>query len=115
MAAVRPVANRERPVVGATGFANRGSGNLLESPRSVSTIHLIAIGDVEAIPAAELRAGMRVMWNYGYTSDVVAIAPKGRDSLSVTLRSNRTGDETQGTFRKGTFVAAFWPKQKATK
>lgn len=47
------------------------------------TLHLQGIGKVPAKPAGELHKGDVLMWNYGYTSTVVSVTPKGRQSVEV--------------------------------
>lgn len=75
-------------------------------------IRLQGIGLVKGILASELQVGMRMMWNCGFTSDVVSIAPKGAQSLTVVERDTRDGKEYARTMRKSRAVAAFWPKVK---
>lgn len=76
----------------------------------MTTIRLQSIGLIEAIEAQELQIGMRLVWNFGYTYDVVSIKPKGAQSLEVVERSTKTGEEFTRTLRKSRPVAAYWPK-----
>ena len=57
-----------------------------------ATIHLQGIGDVPACPTGELKAGDRLMWNYGYIYAVVAIrpSPSGK-TYEVDERSEENG------------------------
>lgn len=71
---------------------------------TTQTVHLQGIGLVRAIPAEQLQVGTRMVWNYGYVSEVVAIEPKGKLSLSVTERSERSGELFTRTFRKTRLV-----------
>ena len=36
------------------------------------TIHLIGIGNVPAVPLAEVQAGDWITWNYGVTTEVIS-------------------------------------------
>ena len=76
------------------------------------SMRLQSAGWVEAIKAEELQVGMRIMWNYGYTSDVVSITPKGQQSLVIAERSNHDGKMYERTARKSRLIAAYWPKNK---
>ena len=49
-------------------------------------IRLVGVGMWPAVHAHELKEGMRTVWNYGDAFDVVAVRPKGRKSVVVTLR-----------------------------
>jgi translation elongation factor P/translation initiation factor 5A len=75
-----------------------------------TTIRLQGIGLVKGIKASELQVGMRLVWNYGSAYDVVSIAPKGQQSLTVVERSIETGKEYTRTMRQNRTVAAYWPK-----
>jgi hypothetical protein len=50
-------------------------------------IHLQGIGRFAAKPAADLKPGDRVVWNYGSCSDVVTVKAKGK-SIYVTMRTD---------------------------
>lgn len=76
-----------------------------------NSIRLQSIGMVKAIPASELKVGMRVAYNFGYTYDVVSIAPKGKQSISVGLVSTKTGEKFNQTMRLTRNVAGYYPKQ----
>lgn len=80
------------------------------------SIHLQGIGRVKAIPASDLRVGMSILWNYGGADEVVKIAPKGAQSLTVTLRyqDGITGQpkEADRVMRATRLVAGFWPKAR---
>lgn len=67
------------------------------------SIHLIGIGRVAATTADDLRVGDVTIWNYGYREVVVAIEPKGAQSLTVTIRS-RDGKDYQRTMRRTRLV-----------
>jgi hypothetical protein len=75
-------------------------------------IRLQGVGLVKGIMASELQVGMRMMWNYGFTTDVVGIVPKGKQSISVVERDTKTGKEYTRTMRLSRTVAAYWPKGK---
>lgn len=69
------------------------------------SIHLQSVGRVPAIPAGDLKPGMRLMWNFGYTSDVVSVTPVGAKSIVVVERSTQTGTESSRRFLKTRLVA----------
>lgn len=75
-----------------------------------NTIHLIAVGAVDAIPSSELQAGMQLVWNYGSVYDVLAIREISAQFIEVTERSTETGKEYARRLKKSRLVAAFWPK-----
>ena len=79
---------------------------------SADTIQLQGVGLVSAIPAEQIQIGMRTCWNFGYTYDVIAIAPKGGQSLLFTLRNTKTGQDWPKVMRKSRPVAAYWPRKK---
>lgn len=74
---------------------------------SVATVHLQGLGNFTGIPASDLQPGMRILWNFGNTSEVVEVSQKGQQSLRVIERINGT-DYTR-TMRRSRLVAAFWP------
>jgi hypothetical protein len=47
------------------------------------TIQLINVGRVAAKPAGELQVGDVLRWNYGYTSTVTSIVPRGKTQIIV--------------------------------
>lgn len=51
-------------------------------------IWLQDIGFVSAIPAAELRPGMTVVYNFGGTATVDSVAPVSAKFLTLTVNSN---------------------------
>ena len=83
-----------------------------EPPTMTRTIRLQSIGLVEAIEARDLQVGMRLVWNFGYTYDVISLKPKGTKSIEITERNTRTGIDYIRTMRLTRPVAAFWPTIK---
>lgn len=53
-----------------------------------ATIQLISHGRVPAIQAAELQIGDVMVWNFGYTSTVVDITPRGKTQITIIEQSN---------------------------
>ena len=51
------------------------------------TIHLQEIGQVAAKPAKDFAIGEFSVWNAGYTSELIAVTPKGRTQLTWQTRS----------------------------
>ena len=86
-------------------FKLRGYPRSVSIPHMTNAVHLQNIGLVNAVPAEQLVVGTRTVWNFGYVATVLAIAPKGKQSLAVTLRSERGGVEAVRTFRKSRLVA----------
>lgn len=74
---------------------------------NTNTVHLQGLGTYSAIPAADLRIGHILSWNYspcGY--EVVAIVDASPKFLKVTERNRKTGAETVRRINKATLVAA---------
>jgi hypothetical protein len=76
-------------------------------------IWLQGIGYVAAIPANEIKIGTKLMWNYGYTSTVLAITDKGKQSIEIIERYDANTINTFGgksdytrVLRKNRLVAA---------
>lgn len=58
------------------------------------TVHLQGIGTVQAAEAENLKQGSVIMWSYGYTSEVLAVSPRGNRQITVTLKNE------SGTFNR---------------
>ncbi len=71
----------------------------------MKTIHLQAIGDVPAVPVKELKAGDKVMFNYGFCEIVDSIKPISLLSVSIVWRSCKTNELFTETKRITTLVA----------
>ena len=71
----------------------------------METVQLQGIGKVKAIKSEDLKVGMVRYCNYGITEEIVAIAPKGKQSLSITVRGSK-GRLWTFTSRRSTLVAA---------
>jgi hypothetical protein len=56
---------------------------MLSHDRATASVHLQGIGRHPAVPAEDLVEGDVMVWNYGSTSTVVSITPKGTKSLAV--------------------------------
>jgi hypothetical protein len=48
---------------------------------------LQGVGWGQGTPAQEIKPGDKLMWNYGYISEVLAISPRGKTQLTFSLRS----------------------------
>lgn len=69
-------------------------------------IHLQGIGKVQAIPAKELKIGTVMMWNYGYTSEVLEITPlKSGKTIRVKMLEHSDNKEYMRDFRIDSLVA----------
>lgn len=53
----------------------------------MDTVQLQGIGHNVARLASDFKVGESAAWNYGYTSEILAIAPRGRTQLTWTLKS----------------------------
>jgi hypothetical protein len=69
-----------------------------------TTIHLQGIGEVEAVECGQLKPGMRVKFNYGYTSEVIAVEPAGKASVKLTTRDERSGKTYEQTKRTNRLI-----------
>ena len=47
-------------------------------------IHLQGYGRVQATEAENLKIGSKLIWNFGETSKVIDITPKGKKQLTIT-------------------------------
>ena len=72
-----------------------------------ASIQLQHIGRVEATPVGNLKAGMRLMWNFGEMSDVVSIDRETAKSIWITEKCDRSGKLFSRRFAKTRLVAAF--------
>jgi len=55
----------------------------------MTTIQLQGVGKRKAIKASELKPGMKILWNFGYSSLVVEIIPsKTGKTLTLVTESN---------------------------
>lgn len=55
-------------------------------------LHLQGIGNVRAIEASQLTAGMVTVWNYGYKSEVISVEPsKTGKTITAMLKSMQDG------------------------
>lgn len=55
-------------------------------------LHLQGIGNVMAIEASQLTAGMVTIWNYGYKSEVISVKPsKTGKTITAMLKSMQDG------------------------
>ena len=78
-------------------------------------IHLQGIGEVEAIPAEEVKPGMLISWNYspnGY--EVVKIEKATPCFFALTERDVKTGETYLRRLKAGRLVAAEFPRERLT-
>jgi len=47
-------------------------------------VHLQQIGKVKAIEAGNITVGMTLVWNFGTTSKVIDIKPRGNSQIVIT-------------------------------
>ncbi len=72
----------------------------------MQTIHLQGIGLVQAKPAAELKPGDVLMWNYGFTCTVLAVLSETAKSIVIQTRCE--GGIFQRRLMKNRLVAVYW-------
>ena len=78
----------------------------------MQTIHLQGIGPVQAIPAADIKPGDVLMWNYGYKSTVVAILSETAKSIVIQTKSD--AGIFQRRLMKSRLVALHWHESLLT-
>jgi len=70
------------------------------------TIHLQAVGNVPAIPAADLKVGDQLIWNYGRPYEVTAVRDASPKFMEITERAvDGDGTEYPRRLRKDRLVA----------
>ena len=75
-----------------------------------TSVHLIAIGKTPAIPAGELKVGDTVVWNYGYTNEIIEITQKG-SMLVARLQDPKDPNKVyERRFKPTTLVAIREPR-----
>lgn len=69
-------------------------------------VHLQGIGKVPGIPAKDLIPGMTVLWNYGYTSEVINTIPSATGkTLTLVTKSHTDGKEYRQKVKTDRFIA----------
>lgn len=66
-------------------------------------VRLQYVGLCPGVLVSEIKVGDKLMWNFGLTSDVVAIDPKGRHFVVITERS-KDGTESKRTMKLSRYV-----------
>lgn len=79
------------------------------SPKS-GLVHLQGCGDYTGTPVAEVKPGMHILYNYGYTAEVVSVEPHTAQSVKIVLKDGSQPNAYECIKRNMTLVAAFWPK-----
>ena len=69
------------------------------------TVTLIGYGLAPAKPAQDLIAGDIIIWNYGYKSTVVSVAPRGRTQLWVEVLNHESNTRGFRVMGRTTLVA----------
>ena len=67
-------------------------------------IHLQGVGKTSAKPASEFAVGDSMMWNDGYTSEVIEIVGETAKFVTVALRGE-TYDRIERRLKKSRLVA----------
>lgn len=71
----------------------------------MKTRHLQGIGNKPAIPAKELKVGTIILWNYGYTSEVLDIVPSKSGKTLIATTKSESGNIYQRRFNADKLVA----------
>jgi len=71
----------------------------------MNTIKLQGIGERNAIPSRDLKPGQIIIWNYGYTSEVLSIQEVSKCYILLTARSNNDGNVYERKFKKSFLIA----------
>lgn len=80
------------------------SDNFMKTNKVIK-VHLQGVGLHDALPADQLHAGMHIVYNFGYTSEVIAVSPtKSGKSVIVTTRAD-DGREYVRRYSVGSMVA----------
>lgn len=66
---------------------------------------LQSVGTVKGSPAIEIKPGSRLMWNFGSTSDVIAIVKETKHTITVLERCTETGYTAPRRLNKTRLVA----------
>lgn len=82
------------------------------SQNEQKSIHLQGIGRFTAKPAEELKAGDVMVWNFGYTSTVLAAEQRTPKTITVLEKDNGSGKEGTRRFRVGRLVAVEMPRDR---
>lgn len=75
----------------------------LNNMEQKNAMRLQSIGIVQGTPAAELKAGDTMMWNWGFKSTVKEVVTAGAKSITIVEVSS-TGTEYTRTFRNTRLV-----------
>ena len=67
--------------------------------------HLQGIGRHEAIPAKELKPGMTLVWNFGYTSSLKAVKPSKTGKTVTLTTESSNGEQYERKFGVNTLIA----------
>ena len=71
-----------------------------------NAMRLQGIGWCKTMTVSELKPGMTMYYNYGYTYEVVSIRPAGTQSVWVEVRSTVTGQTYNTVKRNSSRVVA---------
>jgi hypothetical protein len=77
----------------------------MSNTATVPAVHIQGWGLHPAKPAVELAVGDVTVWNGCYTYTVTGIAPKGKQSLTVTMTDDRSGKSYDRVLRRSRLVA----------
>jgi hypothetical protein len=70
-----------------------------------ATIQVQQVGKVQAKPAAQFKAGDQMVWNFGYTSTILAVASETKAFITYLLKDNKTSASHERRLKKTRLVA----------
>jgi hypothetical protein len=68
-------------------------------------IQIQSVGRVQAKPAIEFSIGDKMVWNFGYTSEVVRVVKETKSQIIYELKSTDSGNIHERRFGKQRLVA----------
>lgn len=80
-----------------------GYAVFMNNEHNSNTVHLQGIGKVAAKRADQFECFEVMMWNYGYTSTIKSITPKGKTMLTFVIVSQ--GKEYTRNMKRDRLVA----------
>ena len=66
-----------------------------------NTIQLQYVGKVNAKPVQDFKIGEKMMWNYGFTSEIISIVKETPKQIILEMNSvSPEGKKSEGTHRR---------------
>ena len=77
----------------------------IQNPNKSKTVQLQGIGKVDGKFGSEIEIGDELMWNFGYTSIVKAIAKETKSFITFIITSTHSGEDHERRIKKDRLVA----------